>query len=159
MDFALFGIFLLACCAAGATGAMFPPGPWYERLQKPSWTPPDWVFPVAWTSIYLLISFAGMRVAALDGSGYALAFWAAQAGFSTLWTPVFFGLRRMKGALIVMIPLWLSVAAATWTHMQVDTLAGLAFVPYLIWVTVAAALNASVARLNPDVQPLVPSAQ
>ena len=98
-----------------------------------------------------------MRAALAADNGYALAFWAAQAGFSTLWTPVFFGLHRLKGALLVMVPLWLSVAGATWAHLQVDLWAGLAFVPYLIWVTVAAALNASVARLNPGIPPLVPS--
>lgn len=157
MDFLLFGIFIVACGAAGATGGMFPPGQWYFGLNKPSWTPPNWVFPVVWTSIYLLISFAGARVAVLEGSGYALAFWAMQAGFSTLWTPVFFGLRRLKGSLFVMGPLWLSVLACTVTHWQLDWLAGLAFVPYLIWVTVAAALSATVARLNPDVQPIVPA--
>lgn len=157
MDFALFGLFLLACCAAGATGGMFQPGEWYKQLAKPSWTPPDWVFPVVWTSIYLLISFAGARVAVLEGNAYAMAFWAAQSGFATLWTPVFFGLRRLKGALFVMAPLWLSVAGATLAHMQMDIWAGLAFVPYLIWVTVAAALNFAVWRLNPDVEPFVPS--
>lgn len=65
MDILLFVIFLLACGAAGTTGAMFPPGEWYKTLAKPAWTPPNWVFPVVWTSIYLLISFAGARVAGL----------------------------------------------------------------------------------------------
>lgn len=154
MDLALFAIFLLACCAAGATGGMFPPGDWYKTLEKPWFTPPNWVFPVAWTSIYLLISFAGARVAVMEGNAYAMAFWAAQAGFSTLWTPVFFGLRRLKGSLFVMAPLWLSVLACCIAHWQLDTWAGLAFVPYLIWVTVAAALNVQMGRLNPDVKPL-----
>ena len=157
MDFVLFGIFLLACGAAAATGAVFQPGRWYETLEKPSWTPPNWVFPVAWTTIYLLISFAGARVAVLDDNGYALALWATQAAFSTLWTPIFFGLRRLKGALLVMVPLWLSVAGCVWFNFQLDFWAGLAFLPYLAWVSVAAALNASVWRLNPGVEPLVPS--
>ena len=157
MDFYLFGIFLLACCAAGATGAVFQPGRWYETLNKPSWTPPDLVFPLAWTTIYLLISFAGARVAVLNDNAYAMAFWASQAAFSTLWTPIFFGLRRLKGALLVMVPLWLSVAACTWFNFQLDFWAGVAFLPYLAWVSVAAALNASVWRLNPGVKPIVPS--
>jgi tryptophan-rich sensory protein len=154
MSLSLFAIFLIACGAAGATGAAFPPGAWYKTLAKPSWTPPDWVFPVAWTTIYLLISFAGARVAVLEGNAYALAFWAAQAGFSTLWTPIFFGLRRLKGALYVMVPLWLSVLGCTIANFQLDVIAGLAFVPYLIWVTVAAALNATVWRMNRDVAPV-----
>ena len=156
MSVVLFLIFLAACFGAGATGAAFPPGQWYETLRKPPWTPPNWAFPVAWTSIYLLISFAGARVATMDGNALAMAFWAAQAAFSTLWTPIFFGLRRLRGSLLVMAPLWLAVLGATVFHWRLDLWAGLAFVPYLAWVTVAAALNLSVARLNPGVEPLQP---
>ncbi|WP_375253840.1 TspO/MBR family protein [Yoonia sp.] len=150
MDIWLFLLFLAATFAAGATGGLFPTGEWYKSLNKPSWTPPNWLFPVAWTSIYLLIAFAGARVAVLDGNAYAMAFWGLQIAFNTLWTPVFFGLRNMKASLPIMAGLWLAVLGATITHFQVDTLAGLAFVPYLVWVTVAAALNLAMLRLNPD---------
>jgi tryptophan-rich sensory protein len=74
-----------------------------------------------------------------------------QIAFNTLWTPVFFGLRRMRAALGVMVFLWLSVAATTVALFQLDFWAGLMFVPYLAWVTVAGALNLSVVRLNPTV--------
>ncbi|MFQ6549419.1 tryptophan-rich sensory protein TspO [Aestuariibius sp. 2305UL40-4] len=158
MDFLLFLIFLAACFGAGATGALFPPGEWYERLEKPSWTPPNWVFPVAWTSIYLLIAFAAARVAPLDGSAYAMAFWALQISLNALWTPVFFGLRRLKAAIPVLGVLWVAVVGATVTHFALDFWAGLAFLPYLTWVSVAAALNIKVAQLNPDVQPYDPGA-
>ena len=154
MDLFLFVIFFVTCGAAGATGAMFPPGPWYETLNKPSWVPPNWMFPVVWSSIYILISFAGGRMAGIDGSGVALAFWAMQAGFSTLWTPVFFGLRRFRAAVGVIVILWLSVLGATITHFQLDFWAGAAFVPYLIWVSVAGLLNVAMVRLNPDVEPV-----
>jgi len=144
MDIILFLIFLAACFSAGATGALFPPGLWYEKLQKPWFTPPNWMFPVAWTTLYLLMSFAGARVA-------GMAFWAWQIALNALWTPVFFGLRRLKQAIPVMALLWVAVAGCLVTHWAIDMWAGLAFVPYLIWVTVAGALNVSVARLNPDV--------
>ncbi|WP_281968205.1 tryptophan-rich sensory protein TspO [Roseovarius nanhaiticus] len=157
MDISLFAIFLAACFGAGATGAMFPTGPWYQRLSKPSWTPPNWAFPVMWTSIYLLIAFAGARVAPLEGNGYAMAFWAMQIAFNTLWTPIFFGLRRLKGALPVMACLWVAVLGATITHFQLDLWAGLAFVPYFIWVSIAGALNFTVWRLNPNEKPLRPA--
>ncbi|MFZ9198416.1 MAG: tryptophan-rich sensory protein TspO [Paracoccaceae bacterium] len=150
MDWGLFLTFLAACGGAAATGAMFQPGAWYDALQKPSWTPPNWLFPVAWTTLYLLMSFSAMRVAQLPDAGQALAFWAMQIAFNTLWTPVFFGLRRMRAALVVMTFLWASVAATTVTFWQVDWLAGLMFLPYLVWVSVAGALNFSVWRLNPD---------
>ena len=154
MDWTLFLIFLTATFGAGATGAVIPPGPWYQSLAKPSWTPPNWMFPVMWTTIYVLISFAAARVAVLPGSAYAMAFWALQIAFNTLWTPVFFGLRNLRGSVPIMICLWVSVLGATITHMQLDLWAGLAFVPYLAWVTVAAALNITVVRLNPDQKPL-----
>lgn len=150
MDWGLFLTFLAACGGAAATGAMFQPGPWYDALQKPSWTPPNWLFPVAWTTLYLLMSLSAMRVAQLPDAGQALAFWAMQIAFNTLWTPVFFGLRRMRAALVVMAFLWLSVAATTLAFWQMDWLAGLMFTPYLVWVSVAGALNFSVWRLNPD---------
>lgn len=150
MDWGLFLTFLAACGGAAATGAMFQPGPWYDALQKPSWTPPNWLFPVAWTTLYLLMSLSAMRVAQLPDAGQALAFWAMQIAFNTLWTPVFFGLRRMRAALVVMAFLWLSVAVTTLAFWQMDWLAALMFIPYLLWVSVAGALNFSVWRLNPD---------
>lgn len=157
MDFILFLLFLGACFAAGSTGALFPTGPWYERLNKPVFTPPNWAFPVMWTTIYVLTAFAASRVAPLDGSAYAMAFWALQIAFNAVWTPVFFGLRNMKGSLPIMAGLWLAVLGTTITHWQLDTLAGLALLPYLGWVTVAAALNIEMWRLNPDQKPLRPA--
>jgi tryptophan-rich sensory protein len=157
MDYLLFGIFLAACFGAGTTGAVFPTGKWYERLDKPSWTPPNWMFPIMWTSIYVLIAFAGARVAGLEGSQYAMAFWAAQIAFNALWTPIFFGLRRLKGSLPAMACLWLSVLGATVTHFQLDFWAGMAFSVYLTWVTVAAALSVSLAIRNPHETPLRPA--
>lgn len=154
MDYLLFTIFLSTCFGAGTTGAMFPTGDWYLRLNKPSWTPPNWAFPVIWTSIYVLISFAAARVAGIEGSSYAMAFWAAQIAFNALWTPMFFGLRRMKDGLIVMVFLWLSVLGCVITHWQIDVWAGLAMLPYLVWVTIAGALNFSVWRMNLDVAAL-----
>lgn len=154
MDILLFFLFLIAAVGAAATGALFPTGAWYKSLNKPSWVPPNWAFPVAWTSIYLLISFAGARVAGLEGSAYAMAFWAIQIAFNALWTPVFFGLRHLRASLPIMAALWCAVLGATITHFQLDFWAGLAFVPYLAWVTVAAALNLAMVRLNPDQKPL-----
>jgi translocator protein len=152
MDYTLFFTYLVACGAAAATGAMFQPGDWYRNLAKPRWTPPDWLFPVAWTTLYICMSVSAMRVAQLPGTGFALALWSVQIAFNTLWTPVFFGLRRLGAGLVILGCLWLAVAAtmlAFWGH---DWVAGLLFAPYLLWVTVAGALNHSVWSLNRRVQ-------
>lgn len=149
MTFILFAIFLAACFAAGATGAMFPPGQWYQDLRKPSWTPPNWLFPVAWTTLYLCMAYAAARVALMPGNALAMALWALQIALNTLWTPVFFGLRRLRAGLVVLSALWIAVAATLVALWQVDTVVGALFIPYLIWVTVAWMLNYSVMRLNP----------
>lgn len=154
MTIALFFVFLAASFSAAATGAMFPTGAWFKSLNKPAWMPPNWVFPVVWTTIYVLIAFAGSRVAGMSGSAFAMAFWALQIALNTLWSPVFFGVRNLRAALKIIVCLWFAVLGATITHFQLDVLAGLAFVPYLAWVTVATALNLSVLRLNPDEKPL-----
>ena len=148
MDWLLFAVFLFACTAAGTTGAMFEPGQWYRDLAKPRWTPPNWLFPVAWSFLYVAMSLAAMRVALAGDSALALGLWSAQIAFNTLWTPVFFGLKRMGAAMGVMVALWVSVAATMVAFWQVDLIAGALFVPYLVWVTVAGALNFSVWRLN-----------
>ncbi|MDW4499425.1 TspO/MBR family protein [Sulfitobacter sp. D35] len=150
MIWVTFVIFLLACFGAGATGGLFPPGDWYRGLNKPSWTPPDWLFPVAWTTLYICMAAAGARVAVLPGNGIALALWALQIALNALWTPVFFGLNRMRLGLVVLGLLWVSVAACMVALWQLDTIAGLLFVPYLVWVSVAGALNLAVIRLNPQ---------
>ena len=154
MDIWVFLVFLLTCGPSAATGAMFSPGAWYESLAKPSWTPPNWLFPVAWTTLYICIALAGERVARQAGVnpavGLALALFALQMGLNILWTPVFFGLRRLRGGMVVLAMLWLAVAATLVAFWRVDWVAGALFVPYLTWVSIAGALNWSVMTLNPD---------
>lgn len=152
MDWGLFFTFLAACGAAATTGAMFKPGDWYDGLRKPVWFPPKWVFPVAWTALYIVMAVAAMRVGGIAGNGQAMAFWALQIALNTLWTPVFFGLHKMRAGMVVMVLLWLSVAATTWTFFGLDFVAGLLFVPYLVWVCIAFALNLASIRLNPEVK-------
>lgn len=150
MDWPLFLIFLAACAGAGTTGVLFKPGTWYETLDKPGWTPPNWAFPVVWTVLYIAIAYAATRAAPLDENGYAMGFFALQIVFNALWSPVFFGLHRMKGGLVVIAVLWFAVLGTLAHFWSLDLAAGLIFVPYLIWVSIAAALNFRVWRLNRD---------
>ncbi|RJE80480.1 TspO/MBR family protein [Paracoccus sp. JM45] len=149
MSLNLFLIFMLASAAAAATGIIFRPGAWYESLQKPSFTPPKWAFPVAWSTIYLLSAIAAARVALLPGAGVALALWAAQIALNTLWTPVFFGARRMAVAMGVIGVLWVVVAAMVVQFWALDWRSGLLLLPYLAWLCVAAGLNWRIWRDNP----------
>lgn len=150
MDWSLFVVFLAACCAAAATGSMFPPDKWYRALRKPVWTPKDWMFPVAWTTLYLMSAYAATLVAMMDGNGMAMAFWALQIALNTLWTPIFFGLKRIKTAMFVLVCLWVSVFGTLIAFSTMSATAAWLMAPYLLWVTVAGALNGAIWRLNPE---------
>lgn len=138
--------------AMASTGAIFQPGQWYERLDKPSWTPPDWAFPVVWTILYVAIGTAGWLVwRKAGGTDHpAVVFWLVQIVANGLWSYLFFGRRRPDIAFWDVGILWLSIAAFAVTAWPLSPVASLLFLPYLCWVTVAAALNLSVWRRNPD---------
>lgn len=140
----LFPVFLLTCAAAGTAGVLFRPGVWYRNLDKPDWTPPNWMFPVIWAVLYVLIALAATRISELPDNDLALSLWGLQITINTLWSGVFFGLRRMLAGAVIIAALWVTVLATTvlfWGH---DVIAALMMVPYLIWGTYALALNTSV---------------
>jgi benzodiazapine receptor len=144
-----------AAMAAASTGALFQPGDWYEALDKPSWTPPNWLFPVAWMILYIAMVVAAWRMA-LSGHPLAplgVALWAAQMTFNALWSPVFFGLQRLGAAFVVIVGLWTSVALTLLLAVMIDGIAAWLLVPYLVWVSYAAALNLRIWRTNELSQP------
>lgn len=160
MDLIVLAGLGLAVMGAASTGAVYKPGAWYEGLNKPSWTPPNWLFPVAWMALYVLMTLAAWRVAsgvaagAFGDSGLTamagLAFWAAQITLNGIWSPLFFGIRRPDGAMVAIIPLWASVILTTVFFAQVDLTAALMFVPYIVWTSYAGALNWAILRMNSD---------
>ena len=90
--------FLGACFVAASTGAIFKPGPWYDTLAKPSWRPPNWLFPPAWAVLYILMAVAAWlvwREAGFAGAPLALMLWFRQLALNAAWSWIFFGLKRM----------------------------------------------------------------
>jgi tryptophan-rich sensory protein len=161
MPWSTLAVLLAACGSAAATGALFKPGSWYKGLTKPAWTPPDWLFPVAWTALYIAIAVAAWRFAA-TGHGLVplgLALWAWQLALNALWSPVFFGLRRLRTGMVVMSLLWLVIAAGILVFARVDAVSAWLLVPYWLWISYAAALNLVIWRRNPGEKPLIPSEQ
>jgi tryptophan-rich sensory protein len=153
VELAVLAAFLLACFAAATTGAVFRPGAWYDQLDKPSWTPPDWAFPVAWTLLYIAIGVAPWlvwREAGFTGAALPLAVWAVQLLLNAAWSWLFFGLRRMDLAFAEVLALWLSIALMIALFLPVSVTAGLLMIPYLVWTSFAAALNLAVWQRNKD---------
>lgn len=144
-------VFVGACFLAAATGAVFPPGDWYERLAKPSWRPPNWLFAPVWTVIYLTIAVSGWlvwRKSGFAGAALPLTIYLLQLVLNAAWTPIFFGLRRPDLAFFEIVILWLAIVATIVTFYSLNAAAAWLLLPYLAWVTFAATLNFGVWRLN-----------
>lgn len=125
---------------------------WYDKLHKPSWNPPSWVFGPVWTTLYLLMGVASFLVWKKCPAGvFALPMliYGAQLLLNWAWSPVFFGAQNPTAALRVIVMLWILVAATIVAFWSVSPLAGALLLPYILWVTLATALNFSIVRLNP----------
>lgn len=146
-------IIAIVVFAAASTGAIFKPGDWYFNLKKPSWTPPSWAFPVVWSLLYICIGYAGWLVWDEVGLGFAVIVWGAQLALNAAWSWLFFGRRRMDHAFAEVLVLWASIALFIVLAWPISQLAAYLFMPYLLWVTIAATLNRVVWRMNPDAVP------
>lgn len=146
-------VFLVLVFVAASSGALFSPGEWYERLAKPSWTPPKLAFPIVWTVLYVLIAVSGWLVweaAPAEALPLAMSVWGVQLALNAGWSAVFFGLKQMRWALAELVLLWLAILATIVVFWPIDVLAAVLLLPYLAWVTTAGALNRAMIRLNPD---------
>lgn len=126
---------------------------WYPRLTKPGFTPPNWLFGPAWFVLYILMGVASWQVwragFETEGVWIALVVYGVHLLLNGLWSILFFGARRPDWALAEVVFLWGSVVASAWLFFQVDGVAGILMLPYVLWVTFAAILNGAIVRLNP----------
>ncbi len=137
--------------SAGVGGASTGSSGWYASLAKPSWTPPNWVFGPVWTVLYVMMAAAAWLVwrrRPWARVGPALGLFSLQLMLNILWTPLFFGLQRPGLALVDILLLWLAIAMTVVAFRRIRPLASWMLVPYLLWVTFAAALNMAIWRLN-----------
>lgn len=153
MDFAIIaslGAFLALNFAAASSGAIFRPGEWYASLAKPSWTPPNWAFPVVWSILFLMNAVSGWLVwqAAGQTASGALGLYVLSLILNASWSAVFFGLHRMVLGFVNVSLIWLSIVAVALAFWPISPVAAALQLPYLVWVTIAAALNFTVARMN-----------
>ena len=148
-DYVLLGVFVFLVGLAAAFGAQFQPGPWYGGLQKPPLNPPNWVFGPVWSVLYLAIATAGWLVwRTRPESPIPLTLWTAQLILNAAWSYLFFGLRRPGAALLEILILLVVLVATTTMFFRVGRVQGALFLPYTLWVTFAAYLNAGIWFLN-----------
>ena len=146
---------IAVCELAGIVGSVFTmpaiPG-WYAGLAKPSFNPPNWIFGPVWTLLYAMMGLAAYLV---YEKGFkrpevkkALAVFAAQLVMNTLWSIVFFGAHRILGAAVVIVLLWAMILATILLFHRISKAGAYLLVPYILWVSFATVLNASLYVLN-----------
>ena len=144
--------FLAVCLGTAAIGGAVTSstvGTWYRTLDKPFWTPPDWVFAPVWTALYVSMAVAGWLVWRRGvGVRLALILFAVQLALNLGWSVLFFGLRSPGAAAVEIVCLWAAIVATTVVFFRRVRLAGWLFVPYALWVTFAAALNVAIWQMN-----------
>ena len=147
-------VFLVLCfAAAGIGGAVTTPkiATWYAALTKPSWTPPNWIFGPVWSALYFCMAIAAWLVWRQGGVSNAtlpLTLFGFQLVLNVYWSCIFFGQENPCLACVEVLLLWLAIAATMIEFWQRSRIAGILFVPYLVWVSFASVLNFTIWRLN-----------
>ncbi len=153
-DVIRLAVFLMAVFITASLGAFLTapsvPG-WYNTLEKPSWTPPNYLFGPVWTTLYLFIAIAGWlawRKSGPDIDYLTFGLYLLQLILNALWSGCFFALQNPGLAFVDIILLWLAILGTLIRFAPLSRTACILFVPYLIWVSYALALNLAIWRMN-----------
>ena len=125
---------------------------WYAELTKPAFQPPSWAFGVTWTILYALMGLALAMILNEPSSqrrSNALWLFGGQLALNFSWSPIFFGMRMIDVALVVILVMLFMATAAANLFRRIRKLAGWLLLPYLAWLCLATALNYETGRLNP----------
>ncbi|MBP3883764.1 MAG: tryptophan-rich sensory protein [Olsenella sp.] len=128
----------------------------FGSMNQPPLSPPAWLFPVAWTILYVLMGLASyllyvarpMTEEVRKLRTRALVLYAAQLVLNFVWTPIFFNGGLYYVAFVILVGMWVLIAALMATAVKVDRRATFLLIPYLVWTTFAGYLNIMIALLN-----------
>jgi benzodiazapine receptor len=151
---------LLLGIVSGAVAGSASSNPWFAALAKPAAMPPAWLFPVAWTALYILIGLAlamilGARGA--SGRGIAIALFTLQFLFNLAWSPVFFAGHAIGAAFAIILLMIVATVATILAFARIRPRAAALMLPYLAWICFAAWLTHSIETLNPAAGTLAPA--
>jgi benzodiazapine receptor len=153
-DWVALILFLLGCFSVAGLGSLatMPEIPtWYATLRKPAWTPPNWLFGPVWTALYAAMAIAAWiiwRRAGWEESNGALWLFIIQLALNLAWSFIFFKFHNPQWAFVEIVALWIAIAATMMKFAAISRVSAILLVPYLVWVTYAAALNFAVWRMN-----------
>lgn len=146
---------ILICQGAGGVGAIFTTpaiSGWYKFLEKPSFSPPNWLFGPVWITLFTMMGISAYLIwkKGTDKKEVkeALGVFALQLILNILWSVIFFGLKNPALAFGEILILWVMILITIIKFIKVMREAGLLLIPYLLWVSFASLLNLSIALLN-----------
>ena len=144
---------LLLTFVAAAVGAMgsVDAGTFYAQLARPAWAPPAWVFGPVWSLLYALMGVAAWLIWRMRGVGVrtALILFVVQLAANALWSWLFFAWHLGGLAFAEVVLLWLLIVATVLSFQRISSFAAALLLPYLAWVSLAAALTYATWKLNP----------
>lgn len=154
-DFFKLAAGIAVCEFTGIAGAYFTMSSvtsWYITLDKPSFSPPGWIFGPVWTLLYFLM---GVSLFLVWKRGFknkrsktALYFFGGQLFLNFVWSILFFGLHSPLLALFDIIALWLMIVLTIIKFRPISKPAAYLLIPYFLWVSFASVLNFSILLLN-----------
>lgn len=136
------------CLGVGFLGSFFTVSSiptWYATLNKPFFSPPNWIFGPVWTILYILMGYSLYLV--WVKRVVPTVFWI-QLFLNFIWSIIFFGMQNPTLALLNIIVLWTAIFLTIKSFHRINKLAGQMLIPYLLWVTFASLLNLSIVLLN-----------
>jgi tryptophan-rich sensory protein len=151
----LWGAICLFAAAVGAFASLRAET-FYAELVRPGWAPPAAVFGPVWTVLYAMMAVAAWLVwrrREIRPARIALAFFMIQLALNALWSWLFFGWNQGALSFLDIVLLWGLIVATLVLFWRISPLAGLLLLPYLAWVTFAAALNYEIWQLNRSILP------
>ncbi|MCR4615894.1 MAG: tryptophan-rich sensory protein [Clostridiales bacterium] len=121
----------------------------FKAVAKPPLSPPGWLFPVAWTVLYILMGIACYLVwTAPKKEHNALLFYGIQIFLNFFWSIIFFNFKNYLFAFIWLVLLWVTILITTVKFYRTRPPAGCLMLPYVLWVTFAGYLNMGIYLLN-----------
>ena len=114
---------------------------WYPMAQKPMFTPPDYVFPIAWSIIYAMLILTAYRIFYYRLGSPIIVLFIIQQTLQVLWCMVFFGMQNYLMGLMVLLMLDLTVLILIFRLQNPDIISARLMYPYFIWLLFATYLN------------------
>ena len=143
---------IVVCLGAGWLGSLLTRPAlttWYEGLSKPNWTPPNWLFAPVWTILYVAMGVAAWLVWRRGSlTTVPMRLFLLQLLLNVAWSAVFFRFRSPGWAFLEIVALWCAILFTAIAFGRAAPVAGWLMIPYLVWVSYAAALNFAIWRLN-----------